>query len=144
MIRYALLAAVALILTGCATWTPETTTAVVAGAGSALLAFARSLLDAGVLTEEQFAKLAAQAGSVQTAIDATNAALQAIGQAMSSVRGDVAAAKIEAAAKWGTEEVLTATGVASAVSAGAVNALRNRARVIRGEPVGPQHAPTTH
>lgn len=119
--------------------TTDQVTTVAAGGAAALLAFAQGLLDAGAISEEQFAKLAASASQVSTTVDAVTAAVKAIAGTVGQLKGDLSTATEIAKAAWTTEDVIAANG-ATAVAAGAgVNYLRNRARAERGEPVGKQH-----
>jgi phage shock protein A len=119
--------------------TPDQVTTVAAGGAAALLAFAQGLLDAGAISEEQFAKLAASASQVSTTVDAVTAAMKAIAGTVGQLRGDLSAATKIAEAAWTTEDVLTASGASSLAVGAGVNYIRNRARAERGEPVGKQH-----
>ena len=133
----------ALLLTSCAaTWDPATTSTVVAGGASALLLFLQSLLESGAITPEQYAELSVQAQSVSTTVDAVSRAMAAIAKTVADLRGQVGDAKAAAEAAWTGEEVLTASGLASIAVGAGVNHLRNKAREVRGEPVGKQHSPT--
>jgi hypothetical protein len=119
--------------------TPDQVTTVAAGGAAALLAFAQGLLDAGAISEEQFAKLAASASQVSTTVDAVTAAVKAIAGTVGQLRGDLATTAEVAKAAWTSEEVLTANGATALAVGAGVNYIRNRARSERGEPVGKQH-----
>lgn len=136
MFLFVMLAVVALLTLSCsaagaATFDKAATTTGAAIVGG--IAMLQQLLDAGVISTEQFTKLMELAQASQSVVDAVKIAVGALAENQAAHAAQIAAIKADSIS---TTEAVTGGGVIAAVASGATNYMRNRARLARGEPLG--------
>lgn len=136
------------LLAGCTSVAPEVVASTTVATVGGLAAIAEAWARAGIIPPEKAAEFINGLGRVEGIVHAGMQSAQLFAEALAAQKAaiaDVAAkaaeAKAAAESSGGVSGEVVATGVAGTglVTAALVNHMRDKARMVRGEPVGKQH-----